>query len=104
VTSAQYILLKTIIVAPGRKTGARLGAILNLDKTSLSRNLKILEKKGLISRDGFCGRRGKTIQVTPRGLDVLAKTKPVWESAHDGFSVPEEVIVYVKDIVTRLHA
>lgn len=104
ITSAQYVLLKTVVCAPGRKTGARLGVLLNLDKTSLSRNLKILEKRAFIDRDGACGRHGRTIRITSQGLDVLAKTKQAWDTAHTEFSVSDDTVLHLADIATRLRA
>jgi DNA-binding MarR family transcriptional regulator len=66
---------------------AELAAELLLDPTTLNRNLKPLERQGLLkitanSRD----RRVKEISLTPAGRQLLWRAAPLWKSANDAVS------------------
>ena len=62
---------------PITETADRLG----LDRTTLTRNLKVLESRGLIvvgpGKDG----RTKSIKLTTAGRDALMKALPYWRKA-----------------------
>ena len=52
-----------------------------MDRTTLSRNLKPLERSGLvdISAEGY--RRARSAGITNKGVTVMAKALPLWKSA-----------------------
>ena len=60
-----------------------LSESLYIDRTTLTRSLAILKKKGVIenvkSQDG----RHKKIQLTPKGFEVLNDSIPLWLEAED---------------------
>lgn len=61
-----------------------LAGILNIDRTTLSRNLKLLEKKGHI----FMGaqeqdNRQRTVALTAQGLELFDTALPLWQEAQD---------------------
>ena len=83
-TSGQYSLL----MALNRPVPPRLGPVaefLAMDRTTLTANLKPLEKRGLVRvvRDPD-DRRGRLLELTDAGRDVLVRAVPVWRTTHDG--------------------
>lgn len=55
---------------------ATIAQLLGKDKTTVSRSLNVLEKKGLIVKDEIQNdKRIKVIKLTPKGEEVLEKTQ-----------------------------
>ncbi|RED48552.1 MarR family winged helix-turn-helix transcriptional regulator [Aestuariispira insulae] len=54
---------------------------LELDRTTLSRNLKPLEREGWIKVTPGEDKRVRTLTLTPDGAEVLARARPCWEQA-----------------------
>jgi len=52
-----------------------------MDRTTLTRNLDILEKQGLISISAGHDRRTRLVQMTQPGIGVLETAYPLWEQA-----------------------
>lgn len=77
ITVEQWTLLINIRNAPGRSQ-QQLAELVHLDKTTIARVAAGLEKKGLIRRAvSREDRRQKSLVITRRGTDLLAKLKPV---------------------------
>jgi DNA-binding MarR family transcriptional regulator len=54
---------------------------LDLEASAVLRNLKILERRGLVANDGGRGRRGRRSSLTAQGKAMLAAAAPLWERA-----------------------
>ena len=82
IRTTQFTMLAAISVQ-GDATITELAAILGMDRTTLSRNLKPLERSGLIevSEEGY--RRARSTRITDKGVDVMEKALPLWSSAQD---------------------
>ena len=52
-----------------------------MDRTTLTRNLKPLEKEGLIKITSGDDKRTHFVKITPKGVKALQKTLPYWEKA-----------------------
>ncbi len=59
----------------------RLAQKLFVDQTTLTRNLKLLEKRGLVAIKPGKDRRVKWVSLTTEGQAVLAQALPLWEKA-----------------------
>lgn len=59
----------------------RLAQELSTDQTTLTRNLKLLEKRGLIAIEPGSDRRIRLASLTPEGYQVLVQALPLWEQA-----------------------
>jgi len=72
-----------VISLQGDATITELAAILGMDRTTLSRNLKPLARSGLIeiSAEGY--RRARSTSITDKGVEVMEKALPLWSSAQD---------------------
>ncbi len=58
-----------------------LAFMLAMDRTTLTRNLSPLLKKGLIKISVGKDRRVRPLTVTPKGKALLEKALPYWEKA-----------------------
>ena len=64
-----------------RVTAAEIGFDLDIEKSTLSRNLKRLLALGHIIMDPPAGRRGRGLHLTPKGQAVLKDAYPIWQDA-----------------------
>ncbi len=63
-------------------TISQLGERLVMDRTTLTRNLRPLEKQSLIEIAPGEDRRTREVSLTARGRKALAKGIPLWEKVH----------------------
>lgn len=59
----------------------RLAQDLFVDQTTLTRNLKLLEKRGFVAIEPGEDRRVKWVSLTTEGQSVLSEALPLWEQA-----------------------
>jgi DNA-binding MarR family transcriptional regulator len=78
----QFSLLGAIETT-GPTTVSDLARLLELDRTTLTRNLKTLQKSGLIDISPGQDKRERLVSATPSGIDVMARAKPLWRGAQD---------------------
>ena len=78
--STQYSMLMVARVL-GPVTLTKLAEMTVTERTTLTRNLTILEKKGLIAVEPGKDRRERQVSITERGLEVLMEAIPLWEAA-----------------------
>ncbi len=82
-TNGQYSLLMSL----NRPAPPRIGdlaPLLAMDRTTLTANLKPLERRGLVDvvvdpKD----KRSRRLRLTDAGRDLLVAAVPVWRSTHD---------------------
>jgi DNA-binding MarR family transcriptional regulator len=80
IRSTQGTLLSAL-QSTGEATMADLSEILGMERTTLLRNLRPLQRDGLVSVDGG-GRGGPVaISLTTKGRKQLEKLAPAWEAA-----------------------
>lgn len=79
-TAEQFSLLVGIGAAEGA-TLVDLATSAGVDATTLSRNFRNLEERGLVSAEGGRGRAGKRLSLTRTGRRLMADAFPVWKSA-----------------------
>ena len=80
--ATQFSLLMTTRVM-GPVTVVKLAQVTVMDRTTLTRNLQILEKRGLITIKPGEDRREREVSLTAAGLEVLTETVPLWEEAQN---------------------
>jgi len=76
----QLSLLVGISIA-GSIPITQLAERLVMDRTTLARNLKPLEKQGLIKIALGVDRRTRVVEITERGRKALMRAIPLWEKA-----------------------
>lgn len=82
--STQVVVLVMLVVEE-ELSMAGLARQLLLSPSTLSRNIRPLERDGLIEiRDA--GKRGKSVRLTARGRKALLKALPYWQKAQARFT------------------
>lgn len=80
ITASQYTLLAQL-AARDSITAVEIGHELDIEKSTLSRNLKRLLALGHINMDPPAGRRGRGLHLTPKGQAILKDAFPIWQDA-----------------------
>lgn len=82
ITNGQFSLLMSL----NRHQPPTLGSVatlLAMDRTTLTANLKPLEKRGLIKTIADPkDKRARLLALTTKGNDVLLQAMPVWQESH----------------------
>lgn len=82
VEATQFALL-SMLQGMGPCSQAAISRRFALDKTTLSRNLKVLYDRGLIALGVAEDRRERRYVVTPSGQQRLASARPRWRDAQE---------------------
>lgn len=81
-TSGQFSLLMALNRPEPPKMGA-VAQLLAMDRTTLTANLKPLERRGLLaSAIDPADRRGRLLWLTEAGRGLLRSALPIWECTH----------------------
>ena len=82
ITSGQFSLLMSL----NRPEPPNLGSVatlLAMDRTTLTANLKPLERRGLVTTTADpTDKRMRLLRLTPAGRALLAKAVPIWRDLH----------------------
>jgi DNA-binding MarR family transcriptional regulator len=78
--STQYSLLSALSMTE-EVTMHDLAFVLAMDRTTLTRNLSPLLKKGWIKVSVGDDRRARPVKITPKGKSILENALPFWEKA-----------------------
>ncbi len=76
----QFSLLRAV-ARHGPASISTLAAAVYLDRTTLGRNLHVLERAGLVSFASGADLRERMVQLTDKGEAALAAAAPLWEQA-----------------------
>ena len=84
IRSTQFSIL--IGIAKTQPTSiSALSDLLVIDRTTLTRSLRLLKKQGLLSISERSIKRQRFLRLTPKGERTLAATLPAWRKAQDRF-------------------
>ena len=82
ITSGQFSLLMSLN-RPEPPTIGSVAGLLAMDRTTLTANLKPLERRDLLTVSVDPGdRRSRRLALTPTGMALLARALPVWTQTH----------------------
>lgn len=82
ITASQFTLLTQLAQRDGI-TAVEIGTTLDIEKSTLSRNLKRMLSLSLITMDPPAGRRGRGLHLTPKGQAVIKDAYPIWKAAQE---------------------
>ena len=82
ITAAQMPILSAISAGSGNSIAA-LSNALDIEASSLSRDLALLQKKGLVRYAEADDRRARALELTQRGHRTLVAAFKAWTRAHD---------------------
>ena len=97
-----------MIFARGPVTVNKLSEYLVTDRTTLGRNLKPLQRDGLIDIKQGLDKREKLISITEKGKKLLTKAFPVWQETQKkileqiGENKWQDMLVDIKDLIPKL--
>lgn len=81
-TSGQFSLLMSLN-RPQPPTMGQVASLLAMDRTTLTANLKPLERRGFVEvRAGETDKRQRVLGLTPAGRAALAAAVPIWLATH----------------------
>lgn len=84
ITSGQFSLMMALN-RPKAPRMSDVAAVLGMDRTTLTANLKPLERRGLVMVNADeTDRRSRVLALTPAGRQLLAAAVPVWEETQAG--------------------
>ncbi len=75
------LTLMTAIRVLGPTSFKRLSEAVGMDQTTLSRNVSLLEKKGLVELEPGEDHRARKISLTRLGHEALKQAYPLWKAA-----------------------
>ncbi|MHA6644082.1 MarR family winged helix-turn-helix transcriptional regulator [Mesorhizobium sp. A623] len=82
ITSGQFSLLMSLNRPEPPSLGS-VAVLLAMDRTTLTANLKPLERRGLIeTATDPKDRRARLLRLTPAGRAVLVEAVPIWQHIH----------------------
>ena len=79
----QFTLLNAIFLNPSI-TITQLADLLLLNRTTLNRNLKPLERQGLVRTSPGKDQRTRVLNLTQEGRNILQSALPLWLEAQSG--------------------
>jgi len=78
----------TILVSIAKKQPTSMGALADLlviDRTTLTRSLRLLKKEGLVAVSERSTMRQRFLTQTPQGEQMLERSLPYWRKAQERF-------------------
>lgn len=83
VSVAQFSLLRNIErAAPLSMT--ELGRLVDLDRSTIGRNIRVLQRMGLVQVTPGTDQREATLTLTDAARDVIRRAAPLWDDAQRG--------------------
>ena len=82
VKATQFTMLGAVSMM-GPASVTRLAAHLGLDRTTLTRNLRVLADQGLLEISAGDDRRERVVALSADGIAALERATPVWREAQD---------------------
>jgi len=95
----QFSLLAPIALIPDL-TIKQLAALVDLDRTTLARDLKLLKERGLIDLEPGQDQRTRVVTLTPTGQTALNTALPLWEHAQQSVAEALDVATLMTTLKT----
>jgi DNA-binding MarR family transcriptional regulator len=101
--STQFAILVAIAKSQPVSIGS-LADVLVMDRTTLTRSLRLLKKDGLVAISDRSTMRQRFLTITPKGERALARCLPLWRKAHKRFvaTVGSEYWIDLRNELERL--
>jgi DNA-binding MarR family transcriptional regulator len=77
---AQYSLMRRIQIAKSLSL-TELARVAELDRSTVGRNVKVLERMGLVAEASADDQRETAVALTEAGREKLRKARPLWDDA-----------------------
>jgi DNA-binding MarR family transcriptional regulator len=80
VTAAQFNILGTLMKRPGRSI-SDIAHDLAMERTTLSRNLALLERRGLLRAAETDDGKARVYEIAEQGMEAFEKALPEWRKS-----------------------
>ena len=80
ISIGQFGMLATLIAMEGESI-SKLAEVLQMERTTLTRNLTPLQKLGYVSIEQGADKRARSLKLTKAGKKALTTAKPLWRAA-----------------------
>ncbi len=77
----QYMLLQSMLSGETEKSITGLAQEVGMDRSTIGRNLRVLERDGFVTLGVGNDRREHVIRVTEKGRQAVACASPLWQKA-----------------------
>jgi DNA-binding MarR family transcriptional regulator len=77
----QYMLLQGMLSGGREKSITGLAQEVGMDRSTIGRNLRVLERDGFVTLGVGSDRREHVVRVTEKGRQAVACALPLWEQA-----------------------
>lgn len=77
INTAQFSLLRTVSMR-GPVSLTELGALTGLDRSTMGRNIAVLERQGLVATAKGKDKRESVARLSEQGEQTLEKAEPLW--------------------------
>jgi DNA-binding MarR family transcriptional regulator len=84
IRSTQFAILVGIAKTQPVSMG-KLADVLIIDRTTLTRSLRLLQKERLVTISKRTTMRQRLLEITPEGVAALARSLPLWRAVHAQF-------------------
>ena len=103
IRSTQFAILVGIAKSRPISIGG-LADLLLIDRTTLTRSLRLMQKEGLLSVSERSSKRQRFLNVTPKGERTLARSLPYWRQAQERFvnAVGTDYWIHMQSELERL--
>lgn len=82
ITGAQFSVLNALFLLQQPSMG-RLAEVLATDRTTLTRNLKLLQQQGMVEHVGGEDRRARYVRLTSAGRQTLGRALDHWQALNE---------------------
>ena len=84
IRSTQFAILVGIVKTQPVAIG-KLADVLIIDRTTLTRSLRLLQKERLVTISKRTTMRQRLLELTPQGVEALERSLPLWRAVHAKF-------------------
>ncbi len=101
ITESQLSIL-FVLTKLGKVDQGKIGESLFLERSTVSRNIKLLEKRGLLTKSSDYR---PEIALTQEGFDLIKSIMPIWESLMKTFmaKLGDEGVESIKSLEEKLY-
>ncbi len=102
----QYMLLQSILHSGMEKSITGLSQELGSDRSTIGRNLRVLERDGFVTSGVGNDRREHVVRVTEKGRQAVACALPFWEQAQTAVAntLGQDSLQTLRVLLSRLAA
>jgi len=103
VSTEQFSLLASLVGTDHNSVSA-LAEFLAIERTTLTRNLALLEKKGLVKLVPASTGNARTVELTEVGSNLMVEMTPAWRAAQNTAfkNVTKEEVSIALDVLRRI--